>query len=44
MIVMSLSVQISSGTMTIYDKVDKIYYVSNIQQIKYDADGNATNL
>ena len=34
----------SSGTMTIYDKVDKIYYVSNIQQIKYDADGNQINL
>ena len=34
----------SSGTMTIYDKVDKIYYVSNIQQIKYDADGNVINL
>lgn len=34
----------SSGTMTIYDKVDKIYYVNNIQQVKYDADGNTTNL
>lgn len=34
----------SSGTMTVYDKVNKIHYVSNIQQIKYDADGNATNL
>lgn len=34
----------SSGTMTIYDKIDKIYYMSNIQQIKYDADGNQINL
>ena len=34
----------SSGTMPIYDKVDKIYYLSNIQQIRYDADGNVINL
>lgn len=34
----------SSGTMTIYDKVDKIYYLSNIQQIRYDTDGNVINL
>ena len=34
----------TSGTKTKYDKVDKIYYVSNIQQIKYDADGNQINL
>lgn len=34
----------SSGNITIYDKVDQIYYVSNIQQIKYDVDGNPINL
>lgn len=32
------------GTMKIYDKKSDIGYVAHIEPIKYDADGNATNL
>lgn len=32
------------GTMEIYDKETDIGYVAHIEPIKYDVDGNATNL